>query len=216
MNANSYQPLLEEMISDQLIDRGITDDKIIEAFRSNPRHFFVPRKSREEAYADRPLPIESGQTISQPYIVALMTETLAPSSDDSVLEIGTGSGFQTAILASLAGKVFTVEKKEILLEKAKEVHGKLGLKNIRYREGDGTKGWEEYSPFDRILGTGSVPEIPEPFIDQLDDGGRMVLPVGGRRQQRLTLLKKTEGETTRQESSYCSFLPLIGKNGWDE
>ncbi len=216
MNVNSYQPLLEEMISDQLIDRGITDDRIIEAFRSNPRHFFVPGKSREEAYADRPLPIESGQTISQPYIVALMTEALAPSSDDSVLEIGTGSGFQTAILASLAGQVFTVERKEVLLEKAKEVHGKLGLKNIRYRKGDGTKGWEEYSPFDRILGTGSVPEIPGPFIDQLDDGGRMVLPVGGRRQQRLTLLKKTEGEITRQESSYCSFLPLIGENGWQD
>ena len=216
MNANSYQPLLEEMISDQLVDRGISGDRIIEAFRSNPRHLFVPEKSREKAYADRPLPIESGQTISQPYIVALMTETLDPSPDDSVLEIGTGSGFQTAILASLASKVFTVERKEILLEKAKEVHGKLGLKNICYREGDGTKGWEEYSPFDRILGTGSVPEVPAPFVDQLKDGGRMVLPVGGRRQQRLTLVKKTDGEITRQESSYCSFLPLIGENGWQD
>ncbi len=216
MNENSYLPLLEEMISNQLVDRGINAERILEAFRSNPRHLFVPGRSRKEAYADRPLPIGSGQTISQPYIVALMTDTLNPTSEDSVLEIGTGSGFQTAILAVLAGEVFTIERKGGLLEEAKKVHEKLGLENIHYREGDGTKGWEEFSPFDRILGTGSVPEVPEPFVGQLKDGGRMVLPVGGRRQQRLTLLKKTDGEITRQESTYCSFLPLIGENGWDE
>jgi len=216
MSENSYLPLLEEMISEQLVDRGITKERILEAFRSNPRHLFVPGRSRQEAYADRPLPIGSGQTISQPYIVALMTDTLDPAPDDSVLEIGTGSGFQTAILAALAGRVFTVERKGGLLEEAKEIHKKLGLNNIRYREGDGTKGWKEFSPFDGILGTGSVPEVPEPFIKQLAEEGRMVLPVGGRRQQRLTLLKKTDGSITRQESSYCSFLPLIGENGWDE
>jgi protein-L-isoaspartate(D-aspartate) O-methyltransferase len=207
---------MEEMISGQLVNRGITDDRILQAFRSNPRHLFVPDKSREEAYADRPLPISKGQTISQPYIVALMTKTLDPALDDSVLEIGTGSGFQTAILASLSEEVYTVERKGALLEEAKEVHEKLGLDNIRYRKGDGTKGWERFSPFDRILGTGSVPEVPSPFIDQLDDGGRMVLPVGGRRQQRLTLLIKGGDEITKEESSYCSFLPLIGENGWDE
>jgi protein-L-isoaspartate(D-aspartate) O-methyltransferase len=216
MNENSYLPLLEEMISNQLVDRGINHERILEAFRSNPRHLFVPGRSRKEAYADRPLPIGSGQTISQPYIVALMTDTLNPTSEDSVLEIGTGSGFQTAILASLSEEVYTVERKGALLEEAKEVHEKLGLDNIRYRKGDGTKGWERFSPFDRILGTGSVPEVPSPFIDQLDDGGRMVLPVGGRRQQRLTLLIKGDDEITKEESSYCSFLPLIGENGWDE
>lgn len=212
----NYRSSMKEMISGQLVNRGITDDKILQAFRSNPRHLFVPDKSREEAYADSPLPIGKGQTISQPYIVALMTKTLDPASGDSVLEIGTGSGFQTAILASLSEEVYTVERKGALLEEAKEVHEKLGLDNIRYREGDGTKGWERFSPFDGILGTGSVPEVPGPFIDQLDDGGRMVLPVGGRRQQRLTLLKRTNGEITRQKSTYCSFLPLIGENGWNE
>lgn len=215
MTPSSHQPRLEEMISSQIEDRGITDRRILDAFRSNPRHLFVPGERKAEAYSDRPLPIGKGQTISQPYIVALMTDLLDPCPEDAVLEIGTGSGFQTAILASLAEEVFTVERKRELLERAKEVHGELGIENVRYREGDGTRGWEEKSPFERILGTGSVPEVPDPLIDQLVHGGKAVLPVGGRKQQRLNILTKKEETVTRREGTYCSFLPLIGENGWD-
>lgn len=215
MTPSSYQPRLEEMISTQIEDRGITDRRILDAFRSNPRHLFVPGERKAEAYSDRPLPIGKGQTISQPYIVALMTDLLDPGPEDEVLEIGTGSGFQTAILASLAEKVFTVERKRKLLERAKEVHEELGIENVRYREGDGTRGWEEQSPFKRILGTGSVPEVPDLLIDQLDQGGKAVLPVGSRKQQRLNILTKKAEKVTRQEGAYCSFLPLIGEEGWD-
>ncbi|MFP4136658.1 MAG: protein-L-isoaspartate(D-aspartate) O-methyltransferase [Candidatus Acetothermia bacterium] len=216
MNPSNHRARLEGMISTQLEDRGITDEEILDAFRSNPRHLFVPGRRKDEAYSDRPLPIGEGQTISQPYIVALMTDLLSPDSDDRVLEIGTGSGFQTAILASLAAEVFTVERKESLLEEAKKVHRELGIENVHYKYGDGTTGWKEEAPFDRILGTGSVPEVPESLIDQLGQAGKIVLPVGSRRQQRLVTLTKRGEEVLRREDAYCSFLPLIGKEGWEE
>ncbi|MFB6214384.1 MAG: protein-L-isoaspartate(D-aspartate) O-methyltransferase, partial [Candidatus Bipolaricaulia bacterium] len=179
-------------------------------FRANPRHLFVPKDQKSRAYSDRPLPIGEGQTISQPYIVALMTDLLDVNPEDSVLEIGTGSGYQAAILATLVETVYTVEKKGKLQERAKEIHRNLGLKNIKYRTGDGTKGWKEHAPFEKIIGTGSVPEVPDSLINQLNDRGRLVIPAGARRQQRIVLVVK-EGESIRKKKkSYCSFLPLIG------
>lgn len=215
MEAGSYHPELNRMIEEQLEKRGIDDEGLLEAFRANPRHLFVPEDQKSQAYSDRPLPIGEGQTISQPYIVALMTDLLDVESADRVLEIGTGSGYQTAILAKLGETVYTVEKKGKLQERAKEIHRNLGLKNIKYRTGDGTKGWSKHAPFEKIIGTGSVPEVPDSLINQLEDQGRLVIPAGGRRQQRIILMVK-EGEMIRKEKkSYCSFLPLVGDEGWD-
>jgi protein-L-isoaspartate(D-aspartate) O-methyltransferase len=214
MEAGNYQAELEQMIEKQLKKRGVGNEKLLDAFRANPRHLFVPEDQKSQAYADRPLPIGEGQTISQPYIVALMSDLLKVGPDDLVLEIGTGSGFQTAILATLAQTVYTVEKKGGLQSRAREIHKKLGLKNIYYKTGDGTRGWSENAPFDRIIGTGSVPEVPESLIEQLRDPGRLVIPAGARRQQRLVLLTKEEGKIKEDKRSYCSFLPLIGEEGW--
>jgi len=214
MEGSSYSPTPESMIKDQLIKRGINGKKLLDAFRANPRHLFVPEDQKSQAYTDRPLPIGQGQTISQPYIVALMSDLLSVGPECRVLEIGTGSGYQTAILASLADSVFTIERKEKLQNRAKDIHRKLDLKNIMYKTGDGTTGWKEYSPFDRIIGTGSVPEIPDSLIDQLKDPGRLVIPAGSRRQQRLVLLIKKGGKISKEQKAYCSFLPLIGKEGW--
>lgn len=216
MVEGSYSPELDRMIAEQLKERGINDERLLDAFRANPRHLFVPKDQKSRAYADRPLPIGEGQTISQPYIVALMTDLLRVDPDNSVLEIGTGSGYQTAILATLGETVYTVEKKAKLQERAKEIHRNLGLKNVEYRTGDGTKGWSEHAPYEKIIGTGSVPEVPESLIDQLNDQGRLVIPAGARRQQRIVLVVK-EGERIRKEKkSYCSFLPLIGDEGWNK
>lgn len=216
MEEGSFSSELDRMLEEQLKKRGIDDDRLLDAFRANPRHLFVPEDQKSRAYADRPLPIGEGQTISQPYIVALMTDLLAVEPGDRVLEIGTGSGYQTAILATLAETVYTVENKERLQTRAREIHRDIGLENVRYRTGDGTKGWSEYAPFEKIIGTGSVPEVPDSLIDQLNDPGRLVIPAGARRQQRITLLDK-EGEViSKEKKSYCSFLPLIGEEGWDK
>jgi len=216
MEPDSFRPPLNKMIREQLEDRGIDDPDLLQAFRANPRHLFVPESQKGAAYSDRPLPIGEGQTISQPYIVALMTENLSVRPEDRVLEIGTGSGYQTAILAELAKEVYTIERKRELKERAKVIHEQLGLSNITYRVGDGTRGWAENAPYDRIIGTGSVPTIPKSLIDQLAVNGRLVIPVGGQRQQRLVLLIKKEEEIEKRKKSYCSFLPLIGEEGWQE
>lgn len=214
MNEGSYREQLELMIEEQLEKREINDEKLLDAFRANPRHLFVPEDQKSQAYADRPLPIGEGQTISQPYIVALMTNLLEVGSDDRVLEIGTGSGFQTAILATLGKTVYTVEKKDRLQRRAREIHKELGFEKVHYRTGDGTIGWRDNAPFDRIIGTGSVPEVPESLIDQLRDPGRLVIPAGSRRQQRVVLLVKEKEKIREDKKVYCSFLPLIGKEGW--
>ncbi len=216
MEPDSFRPPLNRMIREQLEDRGIDDPDLLQAFRANPRHLFVPESQKGAAYSDRPLPIGEGQTISQPYIVALMTENLSVRPEDRVLEIGTGSGYQTAILAELAKEVYTIERKRKLKERAKKIHEQLGLSNITYRVGDGTRGWAENAPYERIIGTGSVPEIPDSLSDQLAVNGRLVIPVGGQRQQRLVLLIKKEEEIEKRKKSYCSFLPLIGEEGWQE
>ena len=203
-----------QMVDRQLRDRGIKDDKILRTFEKLPRHLFVPPQDRNRAYDDRPLPIGEGQTISQPYIVALMTALLGPQESDRVLEIGTGSGYQTAALAELAGEVFTVERSQGLLERAKKVLMELGYENINFSCKDGTTGWGEHAPYRKILGTGAVPEVPPSLISQLADPGKLVIPVGSRRGQNLLELKKINGDVKRQEGIACSFVPLVGEEGW--
>ncbi|MCF7890298.1 protein-L-isoaspartate(D-aspartate) O-methyltransferase [Candidatus Bipolaricaulota bacterium] len=216
MEEGNYSSELERMIAEQLKERGINDERLIDAFLANPRHLFVPKDQKHRAYADRPLPIGEGQTISQPYIVALMSDLLDVNPDDGILEIGTGSGYQTAMLATLGDIVYTVEKKGKLQERAKKIHRNLGLENIKYRTGDGTKGWKEQAPFEKIIGTGSVPGVPDSLINQLKDRGRLVIPAGSRRQQRIVLVVKEGERIIKEKKSYCSFLPLVGEEGWSK
>lgn len=204
-----------EMVLD-LRRRGIKDERVLKAMLKVPRHLFIARPLWHLAYGDHPLPIAAGQTISQPYIVALMVEALAVREEHRVLEIGTGSGYQTAILAELAAEVYTVERLAELLEEAERLLGELGYRNIRFRLGDGTRGWPEHAPYDRIIASGSVPQVPASLLAQLADPGRLVIPTGDRHLQELVLVQKIEGLIFREELVPCSFLPLIGEEGWRE
>ncbi|HPD60975.1 MAG TPA: protein-L-isoaspartate(D-aspartate) O-methyltransferase [Thermodesulfobacteriota bacterium] len=206
----------EQMVKHQLILRGIKDKRVLEAMRKVPRHFFVPENLRESAYHDGPLSIGEGQTISQPYMVALMTECLGLKGGEKVLEIGTGSGYQTAILAELAKHVYTIERVPILLEKAQQVLAHLGYTNIKFKLGDGTYGWQEESPFDGIIVTAGAPDISPVLVAQLNDGGVLVIPVGSRYSQSLYKVTK-RGDTIEKEiCTLCVFVPLIGKYGWKD
>lgn len=196
--------------------RGIEDERVLETLLKVPRHLFISRSLWHLAYGDHPLPIGEGQTISQPYIVALMTEALKLKPEHRVLEIGTGSGYQTAILAELAKDIYTMERAVPLLEEAKELLKKLGYQNIHYRLGDGTCGWAEHAPYARIIASGSAPQIPPSLIAQLADPGRLIIPVGDRHLQELVLLRRAEGEIEKERLVPCSFLPLIGEEGWEE
>lgn len=209
-----YKIQRERMITEQLIPRGIKDPLVLGAFSKVERHKFVPEKFEAAAYADHPLPVGEGQTISQPYMVALMTEKLALTGRERVLEIGTGSGYQAAILAEIAREVYSIERFEILANNAKVALEELGYKNIRIKVGDGTLGWEECAPFDRIIITAGAPHIPKSLVSQLNAGGKMVLPVGGSFSQVLTLIEKREDEFTAQDICGCVFVPLVGKDGW--
>src|SRR5271157_6597969 len=180
----------ERMVADQIESRGIRNPDILRVMRSIPRHLFVPTNVRSEAYEDRPLPVGHGATISQPYIVALMTELLAPAKQDRVLEIGTGSGYQAAILGQLAAEVYTVEISPELARSAAKTLRELGYTNITVRQGDGYKGWPERAPFDGIMLTAAPPEIPAALIGQLARGGRMVAPVGSTWNQELIVIEK--------------------------
>jgi protein-L-isoaspartate(D-aspartate) O-methyltransferase len=202
------------MVDAQIVSRGIRDGATIDAFLSVPRHLFVEEALRNQAYSDYPLPIGNEQTISQPYIVALMIENLMLSPDDRVLEIGTGSGYQTAILAKIAGEVFSVERIEELAKKADGLLKQLGYNNVRIRVDDGTQGWIEQCPFDAIVVAAASPDIPRPLIDQLKDGGRLVIPVGGRSSQELVQAVKEGDEVVRRNLGSCRFVKLIGEFGW--
>jgi protein-L-isoaspartate(D-aspartate) O-methyltransferase len=207
----------EQMVKHQLVLRGIKDERVLETMRKVPRHFFVPEKLRESTYHDGPLSIGEGQTISQPYMVALMTECLGLKGGEKVLEIGTGSGYQTAILAELAEHVYTIERVPILLEKAQQVLKHLGYTTIKFKGGDGTYGWHEESPFDGIIVTAGAPDISQVLVEQLkDDGGVLVIPVGSRYSQSLYKVTKKGGEIEKEERTLCVFVPLIGKYGWKE
>ncbi len=200
----------EEMVKTQITKRGIKDERLLNAMLRVERHRFVPDEIQEFAYIDRPLPIGEGQTISQPYIVALMTELLELDSDEKVLEIGTGSGYQAAILAELAREVYTIEILEPLTKKAKKLLQDLGYENITVKCGDGYLGWEEYGPFDAIIVTCAPPHIPQPLIDQLVEGGRMVIPVGTNWQE-LKLIEKQNNQIKIIDTVPVRFVPMTGE-----
>lgn len=192
---------------------SVTNPEVLKAMRKVPRHEFVPPVSRSEAYGDHPIPIGYGQTISQPYIVALMTEQLQPKPGDRILEVGTGSAYQAAVLAELAGNVYTIEVVPQLGERAEETLSRLGYKNVHTRVGDGYQGWEEAAPFDAIIVTCAPDHIPAPLTEQLREGGRMLIPVGEEGGiQELYLLEKEGGEIFRKEILKVRFVPMTGKS----
>jgi len=193
----------------------ISDERVLMAMNTVPRHLFVPSALQSQAYKDNALPLSVGQTVSQPYIVARMTELLELKGKERVLEIGFGSGYQTAVLGLLVRKVFAVERIGSIAAVAKERLMNLGYRNISYRVGDGTLGWEIYAPFDAILVAAGGPEIPEPLVDQLEVGGRMVLPIGKeQKSQALVRVTKREKGYTTENCGPCAFVPLIGEHGW--
>jgi len=211
-----YTILRRRMVEEQLIPRGIEDPRVIDAFLKVERHRFIPEELRGSAYADYPVPIGEGQTISQPYIVALMTECLDLSGDEEVLEIGTGSGYQAAILAELSSQVYSIERFPSLGERAESLLQNLGYINIKIKVGDGTLGWPEEAPFSRIIVTAAAPEVPLPLAEQLSEGGKMILPLGETFSQVLTLIEKKKGQLKAESICGCVFVPLIGKFGYKE
>ncbi|MGB9698256.1 MAG: protein-L-isoaspartate(D-aspartate) O-methyltransferase [Thermodesulfobacteriota bacterium] len=204
------------MVEEQLKRRGIRDGRVLEAMSKVPRHTFVPEAHRGAAYEDRPLPIGEGQTISQPYMVAVMTQSLELKGEERVLEIGTGSGYQTAILAELAKEVCTIERIPLLLERAQSTLQRLGYENIFFKVGDGTKGWPEKAPFEGIIVTAGAPEIPQTLLAQLADGGRLVIPVGPRYTQTLYKVTRRGKNYKEEDITGCVFVPLLGEYGWKE
>ena len=206
-----HDVLRKQMVDYQIMSRGVRDKRVLDAMIKVPRHFFVGVTLQDLAYSDQPLPVGEEQTISQPYMVAMMTELLRLEGDEKVLEIGTGSGYQTAILAELAGEVYTVEIIESLAQKAKPILSDLGYKNIHFKIDDGYFGWEENAPFDGIIVTCGPDSVPQPLTDQLAEGGRLVIPVGSMYQV-LTILEKREGKVRETESISCRFVPMTGKH----
>lgn len=209
-----YAQLRKEMVEGQLIPRGISDKRVLEAFLRVERHEFVPADLREDAYRDHPLPIGEGQTISQPYMVALMTQCLGLTGKEKVLEIGAGSGYQAAILANLAKEVYSVERIGSLAKRAGETLKRLGYNNVKVEISDGTLGWEEYAPYDGIVVTAAAPDIPPPYIEQLKEGGRLIIPAGSMFTQVLTVIEKKKDALRTSEVCGCVFVPLVGKYGW--
>ena len=204
------------MVEHDLAARDIKDGRVLEAFLKIPREEFIPEDRGKEAYKDHPVRIGCGQTISQPYMVALMTQALELKGDEKALEIGTGSGYQTAILAELVREVYTVERIPELAERARETLRKLGCESIRFRVGDGTLGWPEESPFDRIIVTAAGKDVPKSLERQLADGGILLMPVGPESGQVLHVVRR-EGEDLRTTSTCpCIFVKLVGKEGWEE
>ena len=216
MSKDGFDIQREQMIKRQLIGRDITDTSVLNAFKETPRHKFVNPEQFTSAYSDCPLPIGENQTISQPYIVALMTQALNLKNTDKILEIGTGSGYQTAILAYLAKEVFSIERKENLAKRAKAILRGLNYTNIKIKLGDGTCGWKEYSPFNKIIVTAASPDLPLPLYEQLEEGGRLVIPIASGFAQTLTLFIKESAKMKKEEICGCSFVPLIGKFAYEE
>jgi protein-L-isoaspartate(D-aspartate) O-methyltransferase len=206
------------MVDSQIRARGVRDPRLLKIMEKIPRHLFVDEALREQAYNDNPLPIEERQTISQPYIVALMTEALELTGKEKVLELGTGSGYQTAILAELAERVFSIERIAPLASGARKLLDSLNYFNVAIRVGDGTYGWKEESPFNAIIVTAGAPNIPNTLVEQLAVGGRLVMPVGGRHSQvlmKVTRLSEDINDTKREELGGCRFVDLIGDHGWE-
>lgn len=199
------------MIEDQIVARGIRDPATLAAIRAVPRHEFLPVRLREEAYGDYPLPIGHGQTISQPYIVAFMTEAIRPQPGEKILEIGSGSGYQAAVLAETGAEVYTMEIVEPLAEMARQTLARLGYDNAHVRHGDGYRGWPEQAPFDAIIVTCAPDKIPPDLVAQLRDGGRMIIPVGGGMEQELVLLRKQGDKVEEQSVLPVRFVPMTGE-----
>jgi len=225
MNGTASRPnLTDEMTLPRLamVDwlRGhykIADERVLDAMAALPRHLFVPSAIKSQAYKDNALPIAGGQTISQPFIVARMTELLELTGNEKVLEIGAGSGYQTAILASLARKVFAIERLPSLADDADRRLASLGIRNVTLKAGDGTEGWDTYKPFDAILVAAGGPAVPAPLVEQLKIGGRLVIPIGAdQKKQTLVRVTRTEAGSRKENFGPCAFVPLIGEHGWDE
>jgi len=210
---DKYLKVRQRMVRDQVVARGITDQSVIQAMLNVKRHLFVPRNYQRMAYEDRPLSIGEGQTISQPYIVALMTETLELKKNMKVLEIGTGSGYQAAILAEIVDEVYTIEIIEKLGLKAENLLKSLNYNNISFKIGDGYKGWEEYAPFDAIIVTCAPTDIPKPLEIQLKEGGKMIIPLGGSITQELVLFEKKNGKLIRKVVAPVRFVPMVRHDG---
>jgi protein-L-isoaspartate(D-aspartate) O-methyltransferase len=206
--------LRREMVETQIRARGVRAERVLEAMLAVPRHAFVPGESLEAAYSDHPLNIGEGQTISQPYIVAAMAEALELRGGEKLLDVGTGSGYSAAILSMLGAQVFTIETHASLAELASSTLAQIGCANIALRTGDGSQGWPEAAPFDAITVAAAAPCIPNPLVEQLGEGGRMVIPVGNAQEQELVLVRKSQGEVTSITISYCRFVPLTGQYGF--
>lgn len=211
---NNEQSDRKQMVRDQLVGRGLRDPRLLSAFESMPRHLFVPEEYRQHAYADGPLPIGFNQTISQPYIVAFMTHLLELTGRERVLEVGTGSGYQAAILSQLAAEVHTLEIVPELFASAEKTLGELGCANVHCHLADGSLGWTDAAPYDGILVTAAAPSAPQTLLSQLAEGGRMVLPVGDRGYQELEIWRKADGKFSRRPSLGVAFVPLRGEYGW--
>jgi len=217
INSEAYRVERERMVSEQIVSRGVKHKATLDAMKKVPRHMFVPESQLANAYRDNPLPIGYGQTISQPYIVAYMTEIINPKAGQVVLEIGTGSGYQAAVLAEIVGQVYTIEIIPQLAESSKKLFEKLNYKNIHVKTADGYYGWEEVGPFDAIVVTAAADHIPPPLIDQLKDGGRMIIPVGTPFfVQQLMLVEKNKGKTTTKTLMPVRFVPFTRGNQKEE
>jgi len=213
--ANDFERVRLRMVDEQIAGRGIRNPRVLSAMGRIPRHLFVEEALRDRAYGDHALPIGERQTISQPFMVAFMTESLELRGPEKVLEIGTGSGYQTAVLAELAAHVYSVERIEALAIRSRRLLASLGYRNVTIKVFDGTLGWKTESPFDAILVTAGSPEIPIPLTEQLKDGGRMIIPIGDRATQVLKKVTKTSGRIEVTPLTGCVFVPLIGSHGWE-
>lgn len=202
------------MVEQQLRRRGIHDERVLRAMEEVPRHEFIPEARRHRAYQDEPVPIGEEQTISQPYMVAIMTQLLAVEPENTVLEVGTGTGYQAAVLSRLARKVYTVERHASLADRAREIFRRLGYENIEIVVGDGTRGFLERAPYHRILVAAAAPGVPAALIEQLAEGGRMIIPVGTSDMQVLQLVRKNQGEIFTSNLEGCRFVPLVGEGGF--
>jgi protein-L-isoaspartate(D-aspartate) O-methyltransferase len=202
------------MVTEQIAGRGVRDEALLGAMRELPRHLFVPEERQLDAYEDRPLGVGEGQTISQPYMVALMTETLAPQPHHRVLEIGTGSGYQAAILGRLAGSVITIERHAALAAQAGAALDRVGTTNVEIVIGDGTEGYPPAAPYDRILVTAGAPAVPPALKAQLAENGRLVVPVGTADMQQLVIVDRSGGDFVERHGAACVFVPLVGRHGW--
>jgi len=213
-SGDSYAEQRVSMVETQIRKRGVKDERVLRAMATVPRHEFIPAKSRGDAYADEPLPIGGGQTISQPYIVAAMTEALHLAGSEKVLDIGTGSGYQAAVLSLISREVYGVECRSELARSAAELLQKLGFQNVHVHCGDGSEGLREFAPYDAILVAAAAPSFPQPLLDQLSEGGRIIAPIGTEDHQQLILVTRHGNNCSMEHREPCRFVPLIGRHGW--